>query len=303
MVSPDDYEPRKTSNGYVWLKIYTDLLDEPKFMQLPDQAKAIYFETYLLAGKSDAFGLVTVSDKPATVQDLAWILRRPETDIQESLDALQRAGLVDLDGGLTITKFKKEQGPSMDEKRKQWALDQRKSRARAKGEKLPDEPEPEPDKKPGFEPEPDEKNEKMDGVKELKDSDQMSQEQETTTKTKSVSYMSGDSQDGVSPDNGSSSSFNEYTDTVLSVWQKKTGKKASKSKPFLDMCQYWFDEQVTVDQVSDAIDLVKTYAEPNTPMYLRDVVINLKNTGPQNAINVFRELYEKQKQEWGENES
>lgn len=295
MVNSDDYEPRKTSNGYVWLKIYTDLLDEPKFMQLSDQAKAIYFETYLLAGKSDAFGLVTVSDKPATVQGLAWILRRPETDIQESFDALQRAGFIDLDGGVTITKFKKEQGPSMDEKRKQWALDQRKSRARAKGEKLPDEPEPEP--------ESDEKKEKSDEVKDLKTVADTKKELETTTKTKSVSYMSDKSQDGVSPDNGSSSSFNEYTDTILSVWQKKTGKKASKSKPFLDMCQYWFDEHVTIGQVTEAIHLVQNYAEPNTPMYLRDVVINLKNTGPQNTIDVFREFYEKQKQERGENES
>jgi len=295
MVSPDDYEPRKTSNGYVWLKIYTDLLDEPKFMQLSDQAKAIYFETYLLAGKSDAFGLVTVSDKPATVQDLAWTLRRPETDIQESFDALQRAGFVDLDGGVTITKFKKEQGPSMDEKRKQWALDQRKSRARAKGEKLPDEPEPEP--------ESDEKKEKLDEVKDLKTDTDTKKELETTTKTKNVSSMSEWSQDGVRPDNGSSSIFNEYTDTILSVWQKKTGKKASKSKPFLDMCQYWFDENVSIGHVTESIDLVQNYAEPNTPMYLRDVVINLKNTGPQNTINVFRELYEKQKQERGENES
>lgn len=296
MVSPDDYEPRKTSNGYAWLKLYTDLVNEPKFMQLSDQAKAIYFETYLLAGKSDAFGLVTVSETPATVQDLAWILHRPESDIQESFDALQRAGFIDLDGGVTITKFKKEQGPSMDEKRKQWALDQRRSRARAKGEKLPDEPESDTESDT-------EKNEKSDEVKDLKAEPEQDLKTTTKTKTKSVSRMSEKSQDGVSPDNGSSSSFNEYTDTVLSVWQEKTGKKASKSKPFLDMCQYWFDEQATIDQVSDAIDLVQNYAEPNTPMYLRNVVINLKNTGPKSTLDEFRKFYEQEKQKRGENES
>ena len=62
MVNPDDYSQRKSSRGYVWLKLFTDLLDEPTFMRLADQAKAVYFEVYLLAGKSDAFGLVTVSD-------------------------------------------------------------------------------------------------------------------------------------------------------------------------------------------------------------------------------------------------
>lgn len=287
MVNLDDYSPRKSSRGYVWLKLFTDLLDEPNFMQLPDQAKAIYFEVYLLAGKSDAFGLVTVSEKPATVQDIAWTLRRQETDIQKAFETLQGAGFIDLDGGVTVRRFAKEQGPSMDEKREQWAKDQRRSRARAKGEKLPDEP--------GAESESDAKIENLDGVKDLKDSKDLSQELRTTTKTKSVSEMSDNSQDGVSPDNGSSSSFNEYTDRILSIWQKKTGKKASKSIVFLDMCRYWFNEQVTIGHVTEAIDLVKTYAEPNTPMYLRDVVINLKNTGPKSTLDKFRELYEQQK--------
>ncbi len=295
MVNVDDYSPRDSSNGYNWLKLRTNLIDDPKFMQLPDQAKAIYFETYLLAGKSDAFGLIMAGDKSATVQDLAWILRVQESDLQNALDALQHADLVDLDNGVTIKRFAKEQGPSMADKREKWAIRQAKRRALAKGETWT---EPEPNAESDAE-----KNEKSDVVKDLKTDSEQEKELKTTTKTKRVTRTSPESHDRVTRDNGSSSSFNEYADTILSVWQKKTGKKASKSKPFLDMCQYWFDEQATIDQVSDAIDLVKTYAEPNTPMYLRDVVINLKNTGPQNTINVFRELYEKQKQERGENES
>lgn len=296
MVNVDDYSQRKSSRGYVWLKLFTDLLDEPKFMQLSDQEKAVYFEVYLLAGKSDAFGLVTVSDKPATVQDIAWILHRSDTDLDMALHELDQAGLVELSPGLidedqyqtTITRFANEQGPSMDEKRQQWALDQRRSRARAKGEKLPDEPVAETKSDA-------EKNKKSDAVKDLKTKSEPVKDLKTTTKTKSVSRMSDNSQDGVSPDNGSSSSFNEYTDDILSVWQKKTGKKASKSVAFLDMCRYWFNEQVTVGHVTEAIDLVQNYAEPNTPMYLREVVINLKNTGPQNTLDKFRELYEQQK--------
>lgn len=296
MVNPDDYSQRKSSRGYVWLKLFTDLLDEPTFMRLADQAKAVYFEVYLLAGKSDAFGLVTVSDKPATVQDIAWILHRSVTDLEKALYELDDAGLVELSAGLineddfqtTITRFAKEQGPSMDEKREQWARDQRKSRARAKGEKLPDEPVAETKSDA-------EKNKKSDVVKDLKTDSEQEKELKTTTKTKSVSRMSDNSQDGVSPDNGGSSSFNEYTDDILSVWQKKTGKKASKSMTFLDMCRYWFNEQVTIGHVTEAIDLVQTYAEPNTPMYLREVVINLKNNGPKNTLDKFRELYEQQK--------
>ncbi len=288
MVNVDDYSPRDSSNGFNWLKFRTNLIDEPNFMQLPDQAKAVYFEVYLLAGKSDAFGLVTVSDKPATVQDIAWILRVQESELQNALDALQRADLVDLDNGVTIKRFAKEQGPSMADKREQWAYRQAKRRALANGETWT---EPEPDA---------EKNKKSDAVKDLKKEPEPVKDLKTTTKTKSVTDTSRLSHDIVTRDNGSSSSFNEYTDNILSVWQKKTGKKASKSMAFLDMCRYWFNEQVTVGHVTDAIDLVKDYAEPNTPMYLREVVINLKNTGPQNTIDRFRELYKQQKTERGD---
>lgn len=288
MVNVDDYSPRDSSNGFNWLKFRTNLIDEPNFMQLPDQAKAIYFEVYLLAGKSDAFGLVTVSDKPATVQDIAWILRVQESELQNALDALQRADLVDLDNGVTIKRFAKEQGPSMADKREKWAYRQAKRRALANGETWT---EPESDA---------EKNKKSDVVKDLKTDSEQEKELKTTTKTKSVTGTSRLSHDRVTRDNGSSSSFNEYTDNILSVWQKKTGKKASKSMTFLDMCRYWFNEQVTVGHVTEAIDLVQTYAEPNTPMYLREVVINLKNNGPKSTLDKFRKYYQAQKQTEGD---
>jgi len=134
MVNLSDENPRDDSRGYVWIKIRTNLIDNPKFMQLPDQAKSTYFELYLLAGKSDAFGLILAGDVTATVQDLAWILRKPEPDMQNALDELQRAELVDLDGGVTVTKVASEQGPTMAEKRRQWALRQAKRRALARGE-------------------------------------------------------------------------------------------------------------------------------------------------------------------------
>jgi len=292
MVNPDDYESRKTSNGYVWLKLYTDLVNEPKFMQLSDQAKAIYFETYLLAGKSDAFGLITVSETPATVQDIAWILHRPESDIQESFDALQRAGFIDLDGGVTITKFKTEQGPSMDEKRKQWALDQRKSRARAKGEKLPDEPESDT-----------EKNEKLDEVKELKTEPEQDLKTTTKTKTKSVSRMSDNSQNGVSPDNESNEGVVVFSSKILELWTAYTNKTFSKNDTFVQMVQDWINHGVTMVHVQKAIQKYSKIAD--TPMYLRDIVLNLRNDDSdiqeQRQLDSLRQFAKELKR--GENES
>lgn len=292
MVSPDDYEPRKTSNGYVWLKIYTDLVNEPKFMQLPDQAKAIYFETYLLAGKSDAFGLVTVSDKPATVQDIAWILHRPESDIQESFDALQRAGFIDIDGGVTIAKFKKEQGPSMDEKRKQWALDQRRSRARAKGEKLPDETESDTESDT-------EKNEKLDEVKDLKAEPE--QDLKTTTKTKTK--RSDLSQDGVRPDNESNEEVVVFKDKFLELWTAYTNKTFPKNDALTKMVQDWINHGVTMVHVQKGIQKYAKIAD--TPLYLRDIVLNIRNDEPdmqnQKHLDSMRQFAKAQKR--GENES
>lgn len=285
----DDYKPRKTSRGYVWLKLFTDLVDEPAFMQLSDQAKAVYFEVYILAGRSDAGGLVTASDKPATVDSLAWLLRRSSGELQSALDELARSGLVDLQGGqVTVCRFGNEQGPSMDDKRAQWALDQRKSRARAKGE-------PEPDAEPDADAKPDEgKNKNSDGVKELKEFEELktSGNNNNKNKNKSVSRMSDNSQAIVRPDSGSSSLFNEYVDEVLTVWQAKTGKKYTKNGAFYDLCSYWFDEHVTIGHVSEAIDLVQAYAEPNTPMYLQNVAINVKNNGPKDALEEFRKLWQ-----------
>ena len=67
----DEFRQRKVKRGYVWLKLFTDMIDEPEFMQLTDKAKAVYFEVYILAGRSDAGGLITSGDKPAKVDQLA----------------------------------------------------------------------------------------------------------------------------------------------------------------------------------------------------------------------------------------
>jgi hypothetical protein len=62
------------------------------------------------------------------------------------------------------------------------------------------------------------------------------------------------------------------------------------------MCQNWIDGKVTVGHVTKAIDqAMQNPVKPNTPMYLSEVVINLKNSGPQNALEQFRELWQANK--------
>ena len=295
MINLSNENPRDDSRGYVWIKIRTNLVDNPKFMQLTDQAKSTYFELYLLAGKSDAFGLVLAGDVTATVQDLAWILRKSDADMQNALDELQRAELVDLDGGVTVTKFASEQGPTMANQRRQWALRQAKRRALAKGQTWiePDaNTDTEAEKEKEVEPE---KEKNKDTEQELKTT--------TKTKTKRVTQTSRESHAGVTRDNGFNEEVVVFADDFLELWTNETGKHFSKNDALLAMVQDWINYGVTMDQVKKGIQENAKVAD--TPMYLRNIVLSLHDNEPdvqtQNALERFRQLYREKKQEGGDN--
>ncbi len=297
MVNLSDENPRDDSRGYVWIKIRTNLVDNPKFMQLTDQAKSTYFELYLLAGKSDAFGLVLAGDGPATVQDLAWILRKPEPEMQNTLDELQRAGFVNLDSGVTVAKFGSEQGPSMAEKRRQWQLRQAKRRALAKGETWtePDaDTEQDTDSEKEKEVEP-EKEKNTDTEKELK----------TKTQTKRVTQTSRESHARVTRDRFGGGDLID-SDLVLSVWHDMTGLEFKPGDKFDAMIKDWQSAGVTVQNVRDAI--TQANGEANTPLYLAISAKNLhaKETAQARsgdmALERFRKLYREQKQAGGDND-
>lgn len=292
MVNLSGDNPSDDSRGYVWIKIRTNLVDNPKFMQLPNMAKSTYFELYLLAGKSDAFGLVLAGDGPATVQDIAWSLREADTDIQNALDELQRAGLIDLDGGVTVTKFASEQGPTMAEKRKQWALRQAKRRALAKGETWI-EPDTDTDQEPDQDQNP-EKNQKSEKEKDT------NTEQELKTQTKRVTRESRESHARVTRDNSGGGGLID-SGLVLSVWHDMTGLEFKPNKAFETMIHDWQRAGVTVQNVRDAI--TQADGKANTPLYLAIPVRNLhaKETAQarssESSLDLFRKLYREQKEQ------
>ena len=281
MANLDDYNPRETSRGFVWLKFRTDLIDESEFMQLTDLAKAVYFEAYFLAGRSDAGGLILASERPATIGKIAWSLRRPEADLQNALDELRRAGLVDLDNGqVTIERFAKEQGPSMADQRVQWALRQAKRRALARGE-IRTEPDAEPVK-----------DKKTDASKDLKDTEP-EQDKDLKTQTKRVTDTSRESHAGVTRDKVGGGGLGVTVQSVLDSWQAITGKKFARNAVFDTMIEYWQDEGVSLDHVRQAILEAKDKAQ--TPHYLREIAVNIKNASPegqaQKDLDYWRGLY------------
>lgn len=288
----DEFKQRKVNRGYVWLKLFTDLIDEPEFMQLTDKAKAVYFEVYILAGRSDAGGLITSGDKPAKVDQLAWLLRRATNELQGGLDELQSAGLVDLQGGqVTVCRFGNEQGPSQDEKRAQWREWQRESRARARGEKLPDGPNADADT-----------NESDEQDLKTTEQDLKTDEQDLKPQTKRVRQMSGESQGGVRTDTISGGGLID-SGLVLSVWHDMTGLEFKPGKTFNAMIKDWQSAGVTIQNVRDAITQANGTA--NTPLYLAIPAKNLhaKETAQARssdmALERFRKLYREQKQASG----
>ena len=279
MVNLDDYKPRDLSHGYLWIKFRTGLLDEPKFARMSDLAKAVYLELYLQAGKSDAGGLVLSSDKPASIDDIAYSLHRSDADLQTALDELQRAGFVAVqDGQVDICRFASEQGPSPKVEREQWARRQAKKRALAKGE-----PWTEPDTEPDAEPKPDtdvKTDSKTDADKDLK----------TKTTDSEVTQMSRGSHADVTRDNGRSS-FDDFCQSVLELWTTETGLHFKPNQKFWDMVQYWLDEGVTLKYVKTAI--AESRDKADTPLYLRTIAVNHMNRDPQVVAQRQAEKYRK----------
>lgn len=280
----DNYKPRNLSHGYLWIKFRTGLLDEPKFARMSDLAKAVYLELYLQAGKSDAGGLVLCSDELVGVEDIAYILHRTVLDLQTALDELQRAGFVAVqDGQVDVCRFASEQGPSPKVEREQWAKRQAKKRDFARGEVWTEpDTEPEQDAKTDADVKTDSKT---DTDKELKTTDYRLRGHADVTQMSRISHAD------VTGDNRSSS-FDDFSQSVLKLWTDETGLIFKPNQKFLSMVQYWLDEGVTLKHVQTAISESRDIAE--TPIYLRTIAVNCKNRDPQviaqKQLEKFRRL-------------
>jgi hypothetical protein len=88
----------------IWIKLYLEILDDPKMGQLPDWFWRRAVELFLLAGENGNDGLL----QPVT--DLAWRLRVSAEKLTESLQALAEVGVVhETPQGWLVTNFKKRQ--------------------------------------------------------------------------------------------------------------------------------------------------------------------------------------------------
>lgn len=107
--------------SYYWIKLYHEVLHDPKMGRLSDHLWRRFFELCLIAGETE-------SDGPLPeVADMAWTLRTSPGDLETDLHLLAENGLVHLDGETWIvTKFADRQAAvSSTDRWRKWRDRQR----------------------------------------------------------------------------------------------------------------------------------------------------------------------------------
>ena len=116
-----------------WVKLYTEMLDDPKLADLEPEEKWLFVQLILLAGECDQDGAI-----PMSMRQIAWRLRVNQAELEAQTDALCHAGLIEsVTDGLFVVSFGKRQGRPQSVKREQWNDAQK--RARMKSEDVIDE--------------------------------------------------------------------------------------------------------------------------------------------------------------------
>lgn len=105
-----------------WIKLYHEILDDPKMGTLPDRLYRRVIELFLLAGKFGDEG-----NLPDEMQ-ISWILRIPADDLLLDLQQIESTGIIErTTEGWRVVNFAARQAPVPDAERKQRQRDREKS--------------------------------------------------------------------------------------------------------------------------------------------------------------------------------
>lgn len=119
-------------SGYKWVKVYTSILEESRFMRLPDVDKLTYFLLILLAGRAGDGGKLTENGEPMDADAIAWSLRANPGEVIPRLERLKEAGFLEYRGGCwALPRWADEQ---VDIEKRRAEIRQRVSRFRKKAE-------------------------------------------------------------------------------------------------------------------------------------------------------------------------
>ena len=105
-----------------YIKLYHEILEDPKMMKLTDRLFSLSIKLFLLAGDYEQNGYLP------NVEDMAWRLRDRIEDLETDLSDLATAGIVQMkDDNWYVTKFEARQAPvNPTERWHRWKDRQRK---------------------------------------------------------------------------------------------------------------------------------------------------------------------------------
>jgi DNA-binding transcriptional regulator YhcF (GntR family) len=79
--------------SFQWIKLYHEILGDPKMGRLPDHLWRRCIELFLIAGQQDEGGFLP------DVTDMAWILRAADDEVGATLEQLKTHGIVEQQDG------------------------------------------------------------------------------------------------------------------------------------------------------------------------------------------------------------
>ena len=94
-----------------WIKLYHEILLDPKMGKMNDHLFRRTIEFFLLAGQEECDGILP------SIEDIAWLLRTNVPDIEKVIDTLRSLDIVQStqDGELCVTNFYKRQNQNLSE--------------------------------------------------------------------------------------------------------------------------------------------------------------------------------------------
>jgi hypothetical protein len=89
---------------YSWIKLYTEILDDPKVEKLPDGVWRFMIKLFLIAGK------IGCAELPG-VEDIVMLSRKNKLFVEHNLTLLASVGILTVanDGDYVVTNFSKRQ--------------------------------------------------------------------------------------------------------------------------------------------------------------------------------------------------
>jgi hypothetical protein len=95
-----------------WIKLYHEILDDPKMGRMPDRLWRRTIELFLIAGEQDEDGTLP------KLGDVAYRLRLSDDELESDLKQLQDLNIVHQEGdSWTVTRFAERQAPVSDAER------------------------------------------------------------------------------------------------------------------------------------------------------------------------------------------